>query len=164
MFELTEYGGDIHCGTRNVGVDLGDVEILVKPHHKDSNAEAKAVAERIVSTEIAFATLNVRNAALEALVTRLEAQNAKLEAKVATANAVNRAAIAGRRQFFSAVLMQPVKPDDWAGEVWLLDPVKKGDGFGLRFASVAEVRALHPELWVVETNADGVLLDAWGGV
>jgi hypothetical protein len=52
---------------------------------------------------------------------------------------------------------------DWHGEVWLLDPVKQERGRGLRFANVAEVRALHPELWVVSVQGDDVLLDAWGG-
>lgn len=49
-----------------------------------------------------------------------------------------------------------------SGEVWLLDPVKKHRGRGLVFANLAEVRRLHPELWVVDVCDDGLLLDAWG--
>ena len=61
------------------------------------------------------------------------------------------------------MLLKPATPGAWSGEVWLLDPTKQEQGFGLRFESLAEVRRSHPELWVVGIVDDGVLLDGFGG-
>lgn len=66
----------------------------------------------------------------------------------------------GRRRFFGPVLCVPVNAGDWSGPVWLLDPEKQESGFGLRFESLLEVRALHPELWIVDVTERGVLLDS----
>lgn len=67
-------------------------------------------------------------------------------------------AINGRRRFFGPVLCVPGR-DGWAGEVWLHDPEKRERGSGLAFESLARLRELHPELWIVRTQGDGVLLD-----
>lgn len=150
-------------GARNVGVDIGPVKVLLTPATKDDEAEAMRMACDLMGVETLLAALRNEVSALQAekagLAERVRMQNNAL----ALAKTVNDAAIAGRRRFFSAVTMKPAEPGNWAGAVWLLDPVKLERGHGLRFSSVAEVRELHPELWVVAVNADGsVTLDAWG--
>jgi hypothetical protein len=160
LTEIIEYGQRTGDGARNVGVDLDGVRLLVQPSSAKDNGAARALAERIISDEDARLVLAVQLEAERNDAARLREQIRRLEAKLSEQRAINEAAIAGRRRFFGPVLMKPVAAD-WAGEVWLLDPERKERGSGLRFASVAEVRALHPELWIVAITDDGVLLDAW---
>lgn len=68
-----------------------------------------------------------------------------LTLKVESAEQRLEAAETGRRRFFGQVLLVPVRAGEWSGEVWLQDPVKGDRGTALRFASLMEVRALHPE-------------------
>lgn len=162
MNEVFEYGAQLN-GARSVGVDLAveGVRLLVQPQTADRNASAREIAERIAANEVANRALVVNFEAARDEVSRLREQIRKLEARLAEQRTINEAAIAGRRRFFGPVLMRPVS-GDWSGDVWLLDPEKKERGSGLRFASLAEVRALHPELWTIAVTDDGVLLDAWG--
>jgi hypothetical protein len=160
---LVEYGqrGD---GAHNVGVDLEHlgVRVLVQPSGADENKAARLVAERICDGEEHVSRLQAEADALRLDNRALWGRVAALRTELRTAQTINEAAIAGRRRFFGAVLMTPVTPGDWTGEVWLLDPAKRERGYGLRFNSLAEVRALHPELWVVRVEPDGaILLDAW---
>ncbi len=150
-------------GARAVGVDVAEgVTVLVTPSSGEHNDAALAVAR------------DARDAGCERARLRAELERAKrtqdvlakrileLEAQRDAADARAVAATQGRRRFFGPVLMVPARPGDWSGEVWLLDPDKRERGRALVFASVAEVHAMHPELWVVEVRDGGVLLDAWG--
>ena len=159
--EIIEYGQRMN-GARSIGVDfaLDGVRVLIEPSTSDGNATARELADRIADDENTRLALSVQLEAERNEARRLREQIRKLETKLAEQRAISEAAISGRRRFFGPVLMRPVK-SDWSGEVWLLDPEKKERGAGLRFASVAEVRTLHPELWVVAVTDDGVLLDAW---
>ncbi len=150
--DVTVYGVGLD-GTQKASVDLENVRVLIEPKHATHNDEARAVAGRIADGE--------REASLQrGRIADLEAQVKLLQAAVREARAINEAMIFGRRRFFGPVLMRPVS-GDWKGEVWLLDPTKQERGRGLRFANVAEVHTLHPELWVVGTSDGGVLLDAF---
>lgn len=160
--EVTQFGTR-GAGGRAVGFHAENgVAVLVTPPNVEGNDDAMRLARNLaeqVQVDVAMqAALAAARAETEAMKERVRS----IEAALAEQRRINEAAIAGRRRFFSAVLMKPVVSGDWSGEVWLLDPVKMERGTGLRFASVAEVRAMHPELWVVATTADGVLLDAWG--
>ena len=161
--EVTQYGAR-EGGIRAVGVRTADgMAVLVTPPDAKHNEAAKRLALDVGAQSQADAVLRAALEQARAEVELLKEVGRNLDRKLAEARQINDAAIAGRRRFFGPVLMKPVISGDWSGEVWLLDPVKLERGTGLRFISVAEVRALHPELWVVSTTADGVLLDAWGG-
>jgi len=161
--EVTVFGPR-GSGARSLGLHpVEGVAVLVTPSSESDNEAANEIANRIADEAAAEAR---RQVVLNALRASLDAAQEKLRAaraRIADLEAINVAAVTGRRRFFGPVLMVPVAAGDWRGEVWLLDPEKKGRGFGLRFRSVAEVRELHPELWVTTVTADGVLLDAWGG-
>lgn len=160
--EVVEYGAQMN-GARRLSVDVDGVRVLIEPTTEADNKRARAIAGRVadvetdmVAQQVALDGLQHANAALAQRVHELRAQLAVAEARA-------EAAIAGRRRFFGPVLLVPVTPGKWDGEVWLQDPVKRDHGNALRFASLAEVRSMHPELWIVEAGMAGVLLDAWGG-
>lgn len=134
----------------------GGFRVLVEPNDEAQNAAAMDLARRIAGDESRLAGAKSEAATLREQVERLEA-------KVRDLRAVNEAATTGRRRFFGPVLLK-AGTEGWAGPVWLLDPEKQERGTGLLFASLAEARSMHPELWVIGTTADGVLLDAWGEV
>lgn len=149
-------------GARAVGVDVHErVQVLVTPSDGDANDEALAVARDVLDAGCERAALRAELEQAKRTIARLSDRVRELGAERQDAENRVTAAATGRRRFFTAVLLVPAKPGDWSGEVWLLDPVKKYRGRTLVFASVAEVRTQHPELWVVEVRADGVLLDAW---
>lgn len=160
--QVVEYGAQLN-GARRLSVDLDGVKVLVEPATEADNKRARQVAQRIADVETDMAAqqlaLDGLQHANEALATRVH----ELRAQLAGAEARAEAAIAGRRRFFGPVLLVPVTPGKWDGEVWLQDPVKRDHGTALRFASLAEVRSMHPELWIVEAAMAGILLDAWGG-
>ena len=145
----------------NAGVSLEGANVLVSPAGNGNAQRAVEVARMVLDLEAIAAPLRVeigdlarKNETLRDLVTGLRAQLDEAERR-------NVSALTGRRRFFSEVLMVPAKKGEWAGEVWLLDPVKKFLGQALTFKSAAEVHELHPELWVIGTTEEGVLLDAW---
>ena len=150
-------------GARAVGVDVHErVQVLVTPSDGDANDEALVVARDVLEAGRERASLRFELEQAQRTIARLSERVRRLDAERQDAENRVTAAVTGRRRFFTSVLMVPANPGDWSGEVWLLDPLKKHRGRALVFASVAEVRALHPELWVVEVREDGVLLDAWG--
>jgi hypothetical protein len=143
-------------GARSCAVTLeGGLRVLVEPSEEGQNADAIALARRIVSGEAALSAAKEEALAATARTERLAARVRELEA-------ANTAGLTGRRRFFGPVLMKPVASGDWVGPILLLDPEKKERGQALIFSTLAEVRAVHPELWVIGTTVDGVLLDAWG--
>lgn len=149
-------------GARTVSFDAGDdVRVLVEPGSEDGNARAQTLAAELSDVAQTRELASAAELAAKVEVDAVREQLFKARAQIQRLEAINAAAIAGRWRFFGPVLMKPAKPGDWTGEVWLLDPVKQECGQALCFASVAEVRALHPELWVICTTVDGVLLDAW---
>lgn len=160
--KLTVFGGGAD-GAKSIGFDASArVRVLVTPVGSEHNDEALAVARELYPESAASDAVRVELEHAKRTIARLDRELKTLEAERDAANERAVHAATGRRRFFSAVLMVPAKPGDWSGEVWLLDPVKKYHGRALTFASVAEVREMHPELWVVEVTPDGVLLDAWG--
>lgn len=149
------------AGARNLGFDAAEgVHVLIQPsgpeHQKRAQQVAVAFADAALEQQAQQLALDGLQAANESLAEQLR----KARARIAELEAAALAAVTGRRRFFGPVLLRPVRPGDWTGEVWLLDPAKKERGFGLRFKSLLEVRLAHPELWVVATGDDGVLLDA----
>lgn len=147
----------------NAGVSVPGANVLVSPTGDGGAQRAHEVAAAILDTETRFAILKTEIERQERVISGLRDRAERAESRLSHQRVINEAAIAGKRRFFSAVLMAPKTPGDWSGEVWLMDPVKQLKGNALRFASLAEVHAEHPELWVIGTTADGVLLDAWGG-
>ena len=96
----------------------------------------------------------------EAAISVLREGLQRIKAERDRARNALQAAVEGKRRFFGPVLMSPEKKDEWSGAIWLQDPVKRSAGFGLRFESLAAVRAAHPELWPVSSSDDGILMDA----
>lgn len=160
--KINVFGGGSD-GAKSVGFDASKhVRVLVTPIDRKHNSEALTVARELYPKSAASDAVRVELEHAKRTIARLDRELKELEAERDAANERAAHAATGHRRFFTEVLLVPAKPGDWSGEVWLLDPVKKRHGRTLVFASVAEVRALHPELWVVEVRDDGVLLDAWG--
>lgn len=149
-------------GSRALTVDVAEgVQVLVRPIGSDKNEPAKRVATAIADQALAAKANQIAIDGLQHANESLASQLHQARQRIAQLEAINEAAVRGRRRFFGPVLLQPVKPGDWSGEVWLLDPTKQGNGYGLRFASLAELRRLHPELWIVGVSTfEGILLDA----
>lgn len=146
MGNVTVFGPS-HSGTRMAQVDLPRFRLQVTPHAEEDNEAAKEAADIFADNlrliDLLREQLMVERAESSSLRSRLEG------------------ALYGKRRLFGRALLAPGK-DGWAGEVWLMDPEKRGAGMSLRFASLDECRLAHPELWIVGQTADGVLLDAWG--
>lgn len=150
-------------GARALGLQPTEgVSVLITPSTAAENARAAEIAKQFLNAEqvdeARVTCIGLQRAEIEALKTRLR----EAQVRIAALERINEAAILGRRRFFGPVLMKPAVAGDWSGEVWLMDPTKRERGTALRFKTVAEVRALHPELWVIGTSSDGVMLDAWG--
>jgi hypothetical protein len=158
---VTVYG-QRQDGARNLGLEVGGIRVLLTPPDEEHQVEAGRLAAWLLEQEVERGTLLARLRAAEEEAETLRGHLQRAREAVRAADERANAAIAGRRRFFGPVLLQPARAGDWTGEVWLLDPEKQGRGSGLRFASLAEVRAMHPELWVVGVAEDGILLDAWG--
>jgi len=162
--DVTRYGLGLD-GSRRLAVDVEDgVRVLVEPIGSGHNGHAEMWAAKISDQAIweasANATIDGLRNERDSLIKRIGV----LARQLAEQKTIAEAAVTGRRRFFGPVLLVPVTPGDWSREVWLLDPVKGFKGRGLRFASLAEVRSLHPELWIVGTTDSGILLDAHGEV
>lgn len=150
------------AGARNLGFDAADgVHVLIQPSSAEHQKRAQQVA-------VAFADAALEQQAQQLALDGLQAANETLSnsarrgrASLSSSALRWRPSPTGRRRFFGPVLMKPARPGEWDGEVWLLDPEKRERGFSLRFESLAEVRQLHPELWVVGVVDGGVLLDAF---
>lgn len=140
-------------GGRNVGLDVRGVRVLLQ---SDGAAEDERVLRLARDIQAGVAALDAERARAAEATRRTE----RLARELDTARAALGAATTGRRRFFGPVLCRPATPGDWSGPVWLLDPEKGERGSGLRFASLAELRAVHPELWIVGCVDGGVLLDA----
>ena len=149
-------------GAKSLGFDAVEgVHVLIQPRGAEYQKRAKqiavAFADRALEQQSNQMALDGLQSANEALAGQLR----KARARISELEAANEAAVTGRRRFSGPVLLKPTRPEDWSGEVWLLDPTKKERGFGLRFDSLGEVRRLHPELWVVGITDGGVLLDGF---
>lgn len=160
MIKIHEYMTTA-SGARNLGFEAAPgVNVLVQPsdaeHQKRAQQVALAFADAALEQQAQRLALDGLQAANESLADQLR----KARARIAELDAANEASLTGRRRFFGPVLLKPSMPGDWAGQVWLLDPVKQEHGRALVFGSLAEVRRLHPELWVVGIVDGGVLLDA----
>jgi hypothetical protein len=150
-------------GARAVEVEVPEnVKVLVTSGDGERNETALAVARDVYKAGWERAGLRVELDNAKRCHKQLLERIRELEEQLAEAEVRERAATDGKRRFFGPVLMVPKHEGDWSGPVLLQDPDKRERGRSLVFASVAEVRALHPELWVVEVRDGGVLLDAWG--
>lgn len=160
--EITQYAPSA-SGARAVEIRMDDgLSVLVRPTISEENGRAKLLAQSIAAVEQFRTDAEAAVHEQKLFNAELARQLRQARARVAELERINEAAITGRRRFFGPVLMKPAKTGDWSGAVWLLDPDKLDSGLGIFFASVADVHALHPELWVVNVTADGVLLDASG--
>ena len=158
--EITVFGQQ-PSGGHNRAVQFGEgVRVLVQPvsaEFDDSAHDATLAISALATNRLIEDT---RAACLRNAVASGQEQLQVLSAKLAEARAIAEAAVTGRRRFFGPVLMRPATAEGWTGPVVLLDPVKQEHGYSLQIRSVAEVRALHPELWVVSVEDGDVLLDA----
>lgn len=154
--EVFVYGRNMNgSGGRSVGVSLDDgTRLLVESHDQATDERALQHAHVIAA---GFAKI----AELESLLGEVRAQRDKARGRAADLERRLEHALTGRRRCRGPLACRPATEGDWSGAVWLLDPEKLERGFGLRFASLAELRVEHPELWVCGVTADGdVLLDA----
>lgn len=148
-------------GVRNLGIDpIEGVHVLIEPRHPGAQKKARQLAVAIIDAALEQQAQQLAINAVQAANETLAGQLRKARVRIAELEAANEVAVTGRRRFFGPVLVKPVR-GDWAGEVWLMDPVKQERGSALLFKSLAELRQLHPELWVVEPRDGGVLLDAF---
>lgn len=153
---LTVYGAG-PGGSRAVRFDPEPgISVTVQPLDSDGNERARALAGDLADSARALEDARRVEADLRQQIQAARARIAGLEQSLESA-------ISGRRQFFAPVLLKPAVAGDWSGRVWLMDPERQERGRCLPFASLAEVRREHPELWVVGAQDGGVLLDAWGG-
>lgn len=161
---ITRYGQTRVDAGRCIGVQVRPgLQVLVTPSTPADEVDADALARRILDTEADAAASRVAITALQNANKSLAEKVRRLEAMLADARDLNHRAIAGRRRFFGPVALSPERDGQWDGPVWLLDPEKLEPGNGLRFESLAELRSMHPELWIVSVTARGdVMLDAWG--
>lgn len=148
MRDIHVYGASANGG-HAVGLDVGDLRVLVTPSGPECDSAAVELAKSIAATHELAERLRAS-----------EAENVRLRALVEKEQAALRHALMGKRRFFGRALLTPELPGDWSGAVWLYDPDKREQGMGLRFHSLRDVRETYPELWVVGTVDGGVLLDA----
>lgn len=153
-------------GGHSVGLRAGSVAVLLTSDGPETDAACVELAHEIRS---ANDRLEIRAAQVERHEAEVESLRAKLRVLTAERDALRDTiehATRGARRFNGPVLCKPHSADAWDGAVWLLDPEKQDGGFGLYFASLAEVRRAHPELWIVGLSEGGILLDArpLGGV
>lgn len=158
---LTVYGrnrnGD---GGRNVSIVVEGMTVLIQSDDASSDEKAIEVARALKHRGDLLAEAQKLRAEHAEEVAALKRWNEELRVKAAAATASLHAVAEGRRRFFGPVLCVPTTAGDWSGSVWLLDPEKGERGSGLRFASLSELRELHPELWIVSVTDRGILLDA----
>lgn len=159
MIKIHEYMKGA-SGARNLGFEAADgVHVLIQPSGAEHQRRAQQVAVAFTNAALEQQAQQMALDGLQSANEVMAGQLRKAHARIAELEAANEAAVTGRRRFNGPVLLKPVT-SDWAGEVWLLDPAKQERGFGLRFESLAEVRRLHPELWIVQSDEFGVVLDA----
>lgn len=146
--DIHVYGAGANGG-HAVGLDVGNLRVLVTPSGPEDDVAAVKLAQAVASAH--------------ELTERLRAtaeDNARLRALVEKEQAAVRHMLTGNRRLFGAALLLPELAGDWTGPVWLYDPDKREKGIGLRFPSLLAVRETYPELWVVGVVDGGVLLDA----
>jgi hypothetical protein len=110
---------------------------------------ADAIAEVLPNATLVIARAKQAQAEAEQRTGRAHA--AELDAK-ANLDAV----LHGRRRLFGEALVR-VAEDCSA---WLLDPVKREAGFGLRYPSLADLWRAHPELRPVRWDGGDLIVDA----
>lgn len=147
-------------GGHNVGVEVDGHQVLIQSSGPEDDAACVRLAESIENAGTLAEQLEETKRRHAEELAAAKAANEALRARLAQAEASLRAAIEGERRFFGPALCVPANAGDWSGPVWLLDPEKRENGFGLRFESVRELRAAHPELWIVDVTDGGVLVDA----
>lgn len=146
-------------GGSNVGLTANGVPVLLTSRAEHDAACVDLAAEiRNAGDRLEIRAAQEKRHAAEVAV--LREKIATLQAQRDAARATIEAATRGARRFFGQVLCKPHSKGEWSGAVWLLDPEKQEGSFGLLFGSLAEVRAAHPELWIVGLRDDGILLDA----
>jgi hypothetical protein len=156
---ITKYGKN-EAGGHHFGVTVEGMHVLVRSDSAETDERAHKIAKRVENaTEDYFEARHIEAEARRKTAS-LSEMIQRADARAAEARQALEAATTGRRRFFGPVLLVPAIDGDWKGPVWLQDPVKRDRGSALRFASVAEVRAVHPELWIVEMTPHGILLDA----
>ena len=157
--EVTVFGRN-STGGSNVGLSVSGVPVLLTSRGPEHDARCVELADEIRNAGDRLEIRAAQDRRHEAEVAKLRATIRTLAANVESARRTIDAATRGERRFNGPVLCKPHSKGQWDGPVWLLDPEKREGGFGLYFGSLAEVRAAHPELWIVRIENDGILLDA----
>ena len=156
---VTVYGTN-PSGGHNVSLRVAGVPVLLTSSGAASDAACLALAAEIQNAGDRLEIRAAQERRHEAEAADLRAKMRMLAANVDSARRTIDAATHGERRFNGPVLCKPHSKGQWDGPVWLLDPEKLEGGFGLYFGSLAEVRAAHPELWIIRPEGDGILLDA----
>lgn len=132
--------------TRDANVGGGTVQwsgwfAPTDPDHIEGlNALLRVIADYVSDAGRAAATLR------GAIIDRDSARRAQQDAAVRLDRVLH-----GRTPAFGEIL---VRVDPHNGSAWLLDPVRKDAGFGLRFPSLNDLWREHPELRPVRWGAD----------
>lgn len=133
-------------------VYVDDATIYVRPvcgGDDVANAVAARIADALQRYDEATASLRNEIADLRAKLSRSDGALKDTRARLD-------AVIGGRRRFFGEALVRVA--DD--GAVWLLDPVKREAGIGLRFSSLSALWREHPELRPVRWSGGDLIVDA----
>jgi hypothetical protein len=145
-------------GGHNVGVAVDGTRVLIESRGEEHDKEVERLARSIAEKHEANVVSDGERRAHKVTVSRLSESLERANERARMARSALESALNGRRRFFGPVLCV-AGPDGWSGEVWLLDPQKRESGFGLVFDSLAHLREMHPELWIVRPEVDGILLD-----
>jgi len=157
MAEIFVYGRNGNGG-HNVGVEVDGIRVLIESRGEDHDRDVERLARTIAERHEANAVADHERRAHREAVLHLSEMIDRANERARAAKSALECAIPGRRRFFGPVLCVPGR-DGWSGEVWLLDPEKRDRGAGIQFDSLAHLREVHPELWIVRTEGEGVLLD-----
>ena len=157
MAEVFVYGRNCNGG-HNVGVEVDGTRVLIESRGEEHDKEVDRLARSIAEKHEANVVSESERLAHHQRVRNLSEMLDRANERARMARSALESALNGRRRFFGPVLCV-AGPDGWSGEVWLLDPQKRESGSGLAFDSLADLREMHPELWIVRPEGDGILLD-----
>lgn len=137
--EVSHYGPNA-SGGRPVRVEWpgikARVEVQVRPLGAEDQADADELANMIAMDvgEVSRVRTECRAQVTAAVLRRKDAERS-----------VDLMTAPGQR-FFGAVLVRPLRGNDWTGAVCLVDPVKGFGGFGFEFPSLVDLWRSMPDL------------------
>lgn len=157
MADVFVYGRNGNGG-HNVGLEVDGTRVLIESRGEEHDKEVERLARSIAERHEANAVAEGEREAHRHRERELSQMVKRANERARMARSALESVLNGRRRFFGPVLCVAGR-DGWSGEVWLLDPQKRESGSGLAFDSLAHLREMHPELWIVRPEGDGILLD-----